>query len=91
VTRATRKKARPGELRMFYGRLPDDSSPDVCFAWGDGCSKRDGALLHWIIGSKRAPAVPGREWEPSLIEELESRGYDLSTISFSIKKKESKP
>lgn len=91
ATRATRKKAAPGQLRMFYGRLPDDSAPDVCFAWGDGCSKRDGALLHWIIGSKRAPTVPGRDWEPSLLDELKSRGYDLSTLEFSIRKSPTPP
>jgi hypothetical protein len=85
--RATRKSAASGELRIFHGRLPNDSQADTIFAWGDGCSKRDSALLHWVIGSKRPPSVPGRDWEPSLLDELASRGYDLSTIEFRIKKK----
>jgi hypothetical protein len=71
---------------MFYGRLPDDSAPDLIYSWGEGCSKRDGALLNWIIGSKRPPSIHGQKWEPSLIEELRDRGYDLSTLEFSIRK-----
>lgn len=87
MTRATRKKAKPGQLRMFYGRLPNDSAPDVCYAWGDGCSKRDGALLTWVISSKRPGLLPNDPYHPSLLEELASRGYDLSTLEFSIKKR----
>ena len=85
--RATRKKASDGQLRMFYGRLPGDSAPDVCFAWGAGCSKRDGALLHAILGSERPPIFHGEPWQPSLIDLLRDRGYDLSTLEFSIRKK----
>ena len=85
--RATRKKAAPGELRMFYGRLPNDSAPDVVIAWGAECSKRDGALLHYILCSKRPPSLNGEPWEPSLVDELVSRGYDLSTIEFRVRKK----
>lgn len=91
MIRATRKKAKPGQLRMFYGRLPDDSAPDICYSWGEGCSKRDGALLNWIIGSKRPPTVEGNPLEPSLLDELVSRGYDLSTLEFSIKKMRASP
>lgn len=83
--RATRKKAGPGQLRMFYGRLPGDA-PDVIYSWGAGCSKRDGALLNYIIGSKRPPLSPGEPWDPSLLDELVARGYDLSTLEFSIRK-----
>lgn len=83
--RATRKRAKPGELCMFYGRLPGDA-PDVIYAWGAGCSKRDGALLNMILGSKRPPLLPFEPWEPSLLDELVARGYDLSTLSFSIRK-----
>ena len=85
--RATTKKAAPGQLRMFYGRLPRDSAPDICYAWGEGCSKLDVALLNYVIGSKRPPLNPRDPFEPSLLEDLESRGYDLSTLVFSIRKK----
>jgi hypothetical protein len=84
--RASRKKAAPGQLRMFYGRLPGESMPDVCTAWGEGCSKRDGHLLYWILCCDRPPAVPGRPFDQSLLKELQARGYDLSTLEFSIRK-----
>lgn len=91
MTRATRKKAKPGQLRMFYGRLPNDSAADVCTAWGDGCSSRDAKLLNWIMCSERPPSMSGELWNRSLIEELKDRGYDLDTLEFSIKKRADAP
>ena len=91
MKRATAKKAQPGQLRVFYGRLPGESSPDICYAWGDGCSKRDGALLTLVMGSKRPGLLPSDAAEPSLWEELTARGYDLSTLEFSIKKRSDAP
>lgn len=93
--RATRKKAAPGELRMFYGRLPNDSAPDVIIAHGGGgTSKRDAALLHWVLCCKRDSVVKGEPMYPSLLDDLVSRGYDLTTLEFRIRKKattETKP
>lgn len=86
--RVSRKRARPGELLMFYGRLPGDS-PDTIYSWGEGCSKRDGALLNMVIGSKRYSVLG--EWEKSLLEDLQDRGYDITTLKFSIRKKEQTP
>lgn len=54
--------------------------------------KADGHLLHHYIASPRprvGGAVDGVHFDPSLLEELEKRGYDLTTLSFSIKKKKS--
>jgi hypothetical protein len=81
--RATRKQAKPGELCAFYGKLPHDQ-PDVIYAWGEGCSKRDSALLFSVFGSKR-PDWQG-QLQDSLLDDLKARGYDLSTIKFSIRK-----
>jgi hypothetical protein len=53
----------------------------------------DGHLLWGTIGGKvcspdtKTPGWKGHIWEPSLIEELEKRGYDITTLKFSIKKK----
>lgn len=85
--RVTRKKAAPGQLRMFYGVLPGDSAPDVLYMWGDGVDRCDGRLLHYIMTSKRNPLRIGEEWGPSFLEELDSRGYDISTLEFSIRKR----
>lgn len=56
-------------------------------------SSPDGRLLHYYMGSPKmtvdtSPDNPyGYTWLPSLLEELEKRGYDLKTLKFSIKKK----
>lgn len=89
-------RAKPGELKAQWGRLPHDD-PDLCYAWGEGVSKCDGSLLHSIFGCKRQRAVYGEErernhgypvvFDPSFIEELQARGYDITTLRFSIQKK----
>jgi len=73
---------------MRWGKIPHDK-PDMCLAWGDGCSKRDGALLHWLLASPRKDYQhdKGVVFEPSFLEELEARGYDLTTLRFSVRKK----
>jgi len=73
---------------MRWGKLPNEE-PDMCTAWGAGLSKRDGALLHYMLASKRMrwrDGVP--TFEPSFLEELEARGYDLTTFRFSVRKKQ---
>ena len=51
----------------------------------------DGRLLNSALCSKVVridDATPsGYSWGPSLAEELEARGYDLTTLKFSIQKK----
>lgn len=84
--RATRRKAKPGELCMFYGRLPG-YAPDVIYAWGDGTSRRDSHLLNCVIGSERPGLFPNDPFEKSLLDELTDRGYDITTLKFSIMKK----
>lgn len=96
--RYRRKYAKPGQLLVYYGKLPHEN-PDICFAWGgDGATKRDGALLHYMFSGKRQRHIHDPEerkknggypiaFDPSFIEELEARGYDLTTLKFSIQKK----
>lgn len=73
---------------MRWGRLPNEA-PGTCFAAGDGLSKRDMALLHYMLASKRMRWKEGAPtFEPSFLEELEARGYDLTTLRFSVRKKE---
>jgi hypothetical protein len=97
VTRRYRsKKVKPGQLIAYYG-MADGDGPDVCFAWGEGCSKRDGALLYYHFTRKIKREVYGEEqkknggfpyvFDPSFIEELVARGYDITTIKFSIERK----
>lgn len=75
-----RQKARPRELRLTFGRIEGEPADGVA-AWGEGCSRRDGALLlHYFNPSLGKDAR-------SLLAELEARGYDLSTLVFSVMKK----
>ena len=85
-------KAKPGELRAYYGRADRWSGLDVCYAWGPGAHKSDAHLLHNVISTDRLQlGFPGggHEFGPSFVKELESRGYDISTLRFSIQKKAS--
>lgn len=82
--------AKPGELKMQWGKLPGDS-PDMCFAWGDGCSKRDGNFIYYVLACQR-PSTNRDEhgrmtFDKSVLDQLEERGYDLTTLRFSISKK----
>lgn len=79
--------AKPGELLVRYGKVPHDA-PDVVIAWGDGVSKRDGAFLYYRLACGRPARLPDGEPESSLIDELEARGYDITTLRFSIMKKQ---
>lgn len=79
MKRYRRRFPKPGELTLYYGKLPHDS-PDFIFDWGDGCAKSDGRLLSLFLFEQK---FDGK----NLIEELEARGYDTKSIRFSIKKK----
>lgn len=82
---------------MYYGKLPGDT-PDIFYAWGgDGARRCDGALLNYVFTQKRLRLVYGDEqkqngglnwkFDSSFLEELESRGYDITTLKFSIQRK----
>ena len=89
MKRFRRPKLKYGELRMYWGMLPQES-PDVVIAWkGDSSMRRDSHLLFYHLCSKR-PDVNARPlfsvMEPSLVDELQRRGYDITTLKFSIQK-----
>jgi hypothetical protein len=82
-------KAKPGQLLMQWGKLPGED-PDMCYSWGDGCSKRDGHLLHNALASEKPDLFVQPLFSkmlPSLLADLESRGYDLTTLRFTVSKK----
>lgn len=82
--------ARHDELLMQWGRMPKDV-PDICYAWGPGCERADARLLHCMLASQK-PDVRAHplfsKMLPSLLEELEARGYDLTTFRLSIRKRQ---
>ena len=78
-------KAKPGELKAQWGKLPGDN-PAICYAWGDGVGKCDAHLLHNAFSCKTHNPI-NDTWDISFFEELEKRGYDMTTLKFSIQKK----
>jgi hypothetical protein len=70
--------AKPRQLVAAYGK-GDDSSHDIQYAWGgSGASKPDARCLSTAI--EEAIIHDGR----CLREVLEERGYDITTLKFSI-------
>lgn len=73
-------KAKPGELKIAYGKSEGELDLFYCHG-GDGARRCDARLLsHFIEGVKYFD-------ERNLREELEYRGYDITTLRFSVMKK----
>jgi len=76
---------------MFWGKEPHDG-PDVMLAYGGGgATKRDSWLMHMYMCSPRprtdySQNPPVTVYDPSMLDELKARGYDITTLDFSIKK-----
>ena len=88
--RFRKPKMSDGELKMYWGKPDKHDGPDVVLAWqGDASMRRDTNLLHYHLCSAK-PDLSARplfsKMNPSLIEELKDRGYDITTLKFSIKK-----
>lgn len=83
-------KLKYGELRIYWGKVPHEN-PDVVLAYqGDHMMKRDSNMLHSFICSQHPDPFAKplfSKMNPSMIEELEARGYDITTLKFSIMKK----
>lgn len=90
--RLRKPKLHDGELRAYWGRADKHDAPDVVLAWqGDRMMKRDTNMLHYYMCSKRVDPLAKplySSMQPSMIEELEARGYDITTIEFRIRKKQ---
>lgn len=90
MKRFRRPKLKSGELRMYWGKLPHDN-PDIVVEWqGEASMKRDSHFLFYALGHDK-PDINAKplfsKMEPSFFKELELRGYDLTTLKFSIMKK----
>lgn len=73
--------ARPGEVKIQYGKVAND----LMMCWGDGTAKADAALLICALTSPQHQPFDNT-WEPSLVDELKARGYDITTLRISIEK-----
>lgn len=84
------KRTRDNTLRAQWSKR----ERDVSFGWPSGPqTKADGHLLHSVFGVERypPPSPLNRLPDPSLLKELERRGYDITTLCFSICKKVGHP
>ncbi len=77
---------------MQKGKL--DGEIDMLIFYGDSVPRCDRALVMNTLCSTRqytdlSTGLP--RFDPSLIDELEARGYDLDTLKFSITKKQETP
>jgi hypothetical protein len=79
--------AKPGELKMCWGRERRGEPPELILCYGEGAGKRDANLMHYHLCTDRPTFDPRNRFDPSFINELEARGYDITTLKFSIKKK----
>lgn len=78
-------KAKPGQLKAQWGKSPDDSSPDICYAAGEGVPNCDTHLLHNFLHHQPYSQLT-HEFFDSFIDELKKRGYDITTLKFSVEK-----
>jgi hypothetical protein len=95
--RYRRLRAKPGQLRAAWAKPDEHNNPDLCYSWGEGTKSADGHLMHWAFSSPRArtnydaplgsPRYLWSVYDDSFLQELEKRGYDLTTLKFSIQKK----
>lgn len=71
-------------MKLQYGRV--DGSNDHVIAYGEGIPRCDRALLFSLVSTKTFNPVRN-VWDDSFLEELEQRGYDLTTLKISVEKK----
>ena len=74
--------AKVGELKACYGNAPFNVKADIQYCWGgDGASSADGRIL--------CEAFEGTKVfdDKTLRQVLTERGYDITTLKFSIQKR----
>jgi hypothetical protein len=79
--KATKNLSWDDWLTVWFGTTKHDG-PDLHFSGPRRC---DRSLLYGVFCLKPVAGVP--LLERSLVEELEARGYDTTTIEFRVKKK----
>ena len=87
--RLRRPKVHEGELVMYWGREYPRAHPEIMYAYSDRSMKEDVRFIIYALNARRPDpyADPSLgKLLPSFFQELYNRGYDLTTIRFSIKK-----
>lgn len=81
-----RVHAKDNQLLLRYGKADSYSGDDLVVAHGKECSSTDSSLLMQLITSDTL-VYNSTKTEPSFLQELEKRGYDIKTLKISIEKK----
>lgn len=96
IKRIRTTPAKPGQLKAQWGRSDAGAKPSLIYLWGGaGASKSDARIIAEALerpvlerdydnGTFLDPAI---KEGPSLAAELEARGYDLTTLKFTIEMK----
>jgi hypothetical protein len=83
--------AKAGELKATWGKPDPWNKADLCYVWGEGCAKADGAILCTALEGNGFQHNYGCQTKvdlgPNFRAELEKRGYDITTLKFSVRKK----
>jgi|688.fasta_scaffold1307146_1 hypothetical protein len=74
-------KAKDGELLVKYGKEYGDEDLFYCYPDNECGMKRDSKMV--MLAFERTPILDGK----TLRQELEARGYDMTTLKFSVMKK----
>lgn len=74
------KSWNDGWLTAYWGRESRGQPKELIF----GCPRKsDGGLLNFVFSHARLSWAPERNF----LKELEARGYDITTLQFSVKRK----
>jgi len=74
-------KAKPGELLVKYGQEHGDRDLYFCYGAG-GATRRDSNVVMMAFNSELKLGNGN-----SLVKELEARGYDITTLKFTVQLK----
>jgi hypothetical protein len=87
----TRRKAKPGQVLFFYGRIPHEGEDHVTMWGGEGATKRhSNNVMHGFTQPKLWP-YSERSTAKSFLDELDAAGFDIKTIQFCISVKKDHP
>lgn len=79
-------RAKYGQIKLQWGYTRDDGEDTFMCYGGHAGGKRDVRLVMSVLNEKRYSFLD-KNFTPSLLQELEDRGYDIKTLKFSIDKK----
>lgn len=94
MKRVRTPKAKPGQLVVAWGRVDRHSEPGIVYAYPDRDGKCDSRVVcDALEGDRYRPSLqsPGYTVMNSLLQELDRRGYDLTTLKLTISRKADAP